>query len=281
VGIIRADNQEIADKAGSLQLGQFSSVGQRMIIDRTLIRSRMASEYMDISNLELTGAEETEVTQKHIFIESSRLVKVAEMALEADETKPSSVASWTAIKVPKDLSINSSSKNVEFHTSMMETNAPSCAKVGIDIFVDGKKAATETVTFRYRFSCRRAVAKTPIAAGTSISADNVKIETYDSTQPEPADWESPYGLVARRNISANTIIHKNMVGNRRSEVLVKRNDNVVVKIETPVMTISAVGRALEDGREGDSVKVRMNISPSSQRVIFARVRWDGTLEPIS
>ena len=69
--------------------------------------------------------------------------------------------------------------------------------------------------------------------------------------------------------------------NKTSEVLIKRNDNVTVKIETPGMTVSAVGRALEDGREGQCVKVRMNISASSQQVIFVRVRSDGTLEPIT
>lgn len=281
VAIIRAENQEMADEAESIQLGQFSSVGQKIIIDRAMVKSRMACENMDISKLEITGAEETEVTQKHVFIESAKLLEVAAKALEIDDAKPASVSSWTPIQVPRDFSINSSSKNIDFQASVVKGNVPSCAKVKIDIFVDDKKVETKTVTFRYQFSCRRAVAISAIAAGASISADNVKIETYDSTQPEPADWESPYGLISQRKIPANAIIYNGMVANKTSDVLIKRNDNVVVKIETPGMTISAVGKALEDGREGQCVKVRMNISASSQQVIFVRVRSDGTLEPVS
>ena len=281
VAIIRAENQEMVDKAESLQLGQFSSIGQKIVIDRAMVKSRMACENMDTSKLEITGADETEVTQKHIFIESAKLVEVAAMALETDSAKPASVSSWTPIQVPGDFSVNSSSKNIDFQTSIVQSNVPSCAKVKIDIFVDDKKVETKTVTFRYQFSCRRAVAISTIAAGASISADNVKIEKYDSTQPEPADWERPYGLIAQRKIPANAVIYNGMVANKTSEVLIKRNDNVTVKIETPGMTVSAVGRALEDGREGQCVKVRMNISASSQQVIFVRVRSDGTLEPIS
>ena len=279
VAIIRAEKQEMVDKAESLQLGQFSSVGQKIVIDRAMVKSRMACEDIDILKLEITGAEETVVTQKHIFIESAKLVEVADAALK-NAAKPASVSRWTPIRMPRDFAINSSSKNVDFQTSIVKSNVPSCAKVKIDIFVDDKKVESKTVTFRYQFNCRRAVAISTIAAGSAISADNVKIEKYDSTQPERADWKSPYGLIAQRKIPANAVIHNGMVANKISEVLIKRNDNVVVKIETPGMTISAVGRALEDGREGQCVKVRMNISASSQRVIFVRVKSDGTLEPI-
>jgi len=279
VAIIRSEKQEMIDKAGSLQLGQFSSVGQKIVIDRAMMRSRMACEDIDISKLEITGAKETVVTQKHIFIESAKLVEVAEMVLK-DAAKPVSVTSWAPIRVPRDFAINSSSKNIEFQTSIVNSNVPSCTKVQIDIFVDDVKVDTKTVTFRYQFTCRRAVATSVIAAGSTINADNVKIEEYKSTQPQRADWKSPYGLIARRKISANSIIHNGMVATETAEVLIKRNDNVIVRVERPGMKISAIGRALEDGRAGQCVKVRMIISATSQRVIFARIKSDGTLSPI-
>jgi len=280
VAIIRAESQELADQVERIQLGQFSSIGQMIVVDRAMVKGRMACENIDISNLEITGAEETVVTQKHIFIGSAKLVEIADTALK-NATKPTSVSGWTVIRVPGDFSIASSNKNIDFQTSIVESDVPSCAKVAIDIFIDGKKVETKMVVFRYQFSCTRAVAISTIIAGSVISTDNVKIENYYSTQPEQADWKSPYGLIASRKIPANTIINNGMVANELSEVLIKRNDNVVVKIETPSMIITAVGKALEDGREGQCVKVKMNISASSQRVILARVQPDGTLEPTS
>ncbi|MFA5552990.1 MAG: flagella basal body P-ring formation protein FlgA [Phycisphaerae bacterium] len=65
----------------------------------------------------------------------------------------------------------------------------------------------------------------------------------------------------------------------RPEVLVRRNRHVSVVISKPGLYITSVGRALEDGREGDFIKVRMHISDSSRNII-ARVNSDGTVEPV-
>jgi hypothetical protein len=64
-----------------------------------------------------------------------------------------------------------------------------------------------------------------------------------------------------------------------TEVLVKRNKPVAVVITRPGLLITSAGRALEDGRAGEYIKVQMQITDSS-RTIVARVNNDGTVEPL-
>jgi len=60
-------------------------------------------------------------------------------------------------------------------------------------------------------------------------------------------------------------------------VIVKRNRTVVIRIERPGLLITAIGKAMQDGRAGDYIKVQ---NVDSQRIIFARVNADGTVEPV-
>jgi len=60
-------------------------------------------------------------------------------------------------------------------------------------------------------------------------------------------------------------------------VIVKRNRTVVIRIERPGLLITAIGKAMQDGRAGDYIKVK---NVDSQRIIFARVNADGTVEPV-
>jgi flagella basal body P-ring formation protein FlgA len=63
----------------------------------------------------------------------------------------------------------------------------------------------------------------------------------------------------------------------KAEVLVRRNQGVLMRIEGAGFTVSGVGEAMEDGRAGDVIKVR---NVDSRRVVSARVAGDGAVEPI-
>jgi flagella basal body P-ring formation protein FlgA len=118
-----------------------------------------------------------------------------------------------------------------------------------------------------------------IAAGEIITKENVKITEEISSDAEPSDWQAPYGLTAVRRIAANSTITRGMVGAVRREVVVRRNRHVAVVFERPGLSITAVGKAMEDGRSGDCIKVRMQIK-DSPRIIYAKVNDNGTVEPL-
>ncbi|TFG49254.1 MAG: hypothetical protein E4H40_03275, partial [Candidatus Brocadiia bacterium] len=68
--------------------------------------------------------------------------------------------------------------------------------------------------------------------------------------------------------------------NPKQQVVVKREQSVRVKIDRPGIIATANGTAMQDGKVGDFIKVKMQITKDSQRVIFAKVLEDGTMEPV-
>jgi flagella basal body P-ring formation protein FlgA len=142
---------------------------------------------------------------------------------------------------------------------------------------DGKEIGVRDLLFRLKYQCRRVVTAREIPEGTVLAPEDVKIETVVADQPEPADWRPPYGLVAVRNLPANTELRTDMVNSPQSPVVVRRNETVVIRIDRPGLVVTAVGKVLQEGRTGDYVKVR---NADSSRVIVCKVNADGTVEPI-
>ncbi|MHC4147651.1 MAG: flagellar basal body P-ring formation chaperone FlgA, partial [Planctomycetota bacterium] len=160
---------------------------------------------------------------------------------------------------------------------LLKSNMRNQSRVEIAVLSGGKKIGAREVTFGLKYKCRHAVAKVDIAAGAVIGPDNVKIEEKLSYYPEPAGWKPPYGLIARRSLRANTVLRPNMAGPVKSPIVVKRNQNVVIRIERPGFLITAVGTTMQDGKAGEHIKVR---NVDSQRIIVARINADGSVEPV-
>jgi len=87
----------------------------------------------------------------------------------------------------------------------------------------------------------------------------------------------PYGLIARRRLPANSVIKPSMVGPVKPQILLKRNQNVTIKVERPGLLITAIGKTMQDGRVGENIKVR---NVNSQRIFLAKVNADGSVQPV-
>ena len=68
-----------------------------------------------------------------------------------------------------------------------------------------------------------------------------------------------------------------LVENVKPEMVVKRNQNVSIKVDRMGLLVTALGKTLQDGRVGDCIKVQ---NLSSQRIIIAKVKEDGSVEPV-
>jgi len=275
VSIIRGE-ESLVSTAGKVTLGHISVPGQQIIVDRTTILSRLACSGVPLSKVKLTGAEKIKVKKQQRIIKGSEFVELAGLFLKKNPLTHL-VCQWNPIRTPKDLTIVGGSKDVQMVPHLAKSGAINHAKVRIAVLADGKEIDVREVTFRLKYNYRRAVALVDIPAGASITPKNVKIEKTPSNYPEPANWNPPYGLVARRRIPANTTIRSYMVGPVNPVVIIKRNKTVVIQIKMPGLLITAIGKAMQNGRAGDYIKVQ---NVDSRRIIFARVNKDGTVEPV-
>ncbi|MBL8672374.1 MAG: flagellar basal body P-ring formation protein FlgA [Alphaproteobacteria bacterium] len=86
------------------------------------------------------------------------------------------------------------------------------------------------------------------------------------------DADTLIGMSPRRGLTPGTPLRANDV---RPTIVVKKNSVVGMVFKTPYMTLSAQGRALEDGAQGDTIRV---INTATQRTVHAQVSGPGQVK---
>lgn len=289
VSVVRGDETLVA-KASEIALGRFVVPGQEIVIDRPTLLSRLVCNGIPQSQVTLTGAEEITVKKQYQVIKGSEFVEMACSFLKNNQPFES-VCEFNPVGIPKDLILPGSSDDITLSPHLVKSGARNQAKVVISVLSSGKEIGAGEVTLCLKFNYSMAVTLNEIPAGAVISPENVKIEKAASDYQGPVDWSGfpfcnksqngdpspPYGLIAKRKLPANTIIHPDMVAPAKAGVSIKRNETVVIRIEKPGILITAVGKAMQEGRAGECIKIR---NVDSQRIILAKVSEDGTVEPV-
>ncbi len=273
---IISGKESLVAKAGKIALGRISVPGQEIIVDRPTVLSRLACNGIPASKVTLTGAEKITVKQQQQIINGNKFVELARSFLKKKPSQ-SPICQWNPIRKPKDLIVPTTHKNIKLSPRLVKSNATNHAKVRIAVLADGEEIDVREVTFRLKYNCRTAVTLVDIPAGAVISSENVKIESTISSYPDTANWRPPYGLITKRRLRPNTVIRPGMVEYPEPPVLLKRNQNVVIRIDRLGLFVTATGKTIQEGKVGEYIKVR---NVDSQRIILAKVNEDGTVEPV-
>ncbi|MEJ2648357.1 MAG: flagellar basal body P-ring formation chaperone FlgA [Sedimentisphaerales bacterium] len=275
IGIARGP-ETLMKKADQVTLGRFSMSGQEIVVPRNTILSRLASNGFSASDVTFIGAEEVTVKQKQQIIDSEDFTILADDFLKKN-LSGNSISAWKPVRAAQEMIIPDNVANLKYSCSFEKNIQASQVKVEVSVFSGDNKIGSRSVTFRLEYESRTPVAIVDIAPGAVISTENVKIEKRSSNSPEQKDWKSPYGMLAKRAIKANTEIRDQMLASVERQIVIKRNQNVIIRIEKPGFVITAVGKTMQDGKSGDFIKVR---NVDSQRIIIAKVNGDGSVEPV-
>ncbi len=291
IAIIQGEKSLIA-KAEKIAMGRISVPGQKLVINRTTLLSRLACNGIPASKVTLIGAKQITLTQKHNVIKSEYFAEQAVRFLKKN-LPDASICQWKPIRQPKELLMTSGSENVKTSLSFVKINSKNQAKIRVTLFSDGKKLASREVTFLLKFNTQRLVAKTDIPTGSIVNPKNIKLEKVVSNYPDPVDsaqllfsristndakkLKTGGALITKRSLKAGTVIRPGMIGTSKPQIILKRNQNVMIKYDKFGLLITAVGKAMQDGRTGEYIKVQ---NVNSQRVIMAKVLENGTVEPV-
>lgn len=275
IGIIHGE-ASLAVRAGEIAMGRIAAPGQQITIDRLTVLSRLASNGIPASKVKLTGAEEIKVRQQGQTIGADEFVGLARLFLERNPPARS-ICESELMRGPVNLILEGSRQDVKLSPRLLRSSAPNQVRIQIAVVSGGKEIASREVGFRLKFNSHKVVTLVEIPAGGVISPENVKVGKTVSSYPDPADWGTPYGLVARRRLPANTVLSSNMIGPVEPAIVVKRNQNVIIRIAAGGLVVTAMGQTVEEGSAGEYVRVR---NVDSQRIILARVNEDGTVEPV-
>lgn len=275
ITVIRGQGPVVAE-VRKIGMGRLSVPGQKVVLNRATILSRLASSGISGDQIRLTGAEAVTVRRQQRVVEAEDFVQIARDFLEKHPSARS-VHEIVPIARPKDLILSQDVKDIQFTPRFVASNAPGHASVQVDVAVDGAGVETRSVTFRLKYESRQTVTLEAIPAGTVLTAENVKVEKTLSDRPDPVGWKPPYGLTATRSLPANTVIRNGMVETPQPPVVVRRNEIVLIRLERPGLLITATGTALQQARTGEFIKVR---NTDSRRVITCKVVAAGTVEPM-
>jgi flagella basal body P-ring formation protein FlgA len=266
----------LAETASEVRLGRFSAPGQKIVLDRPTILSRLASQGIPQERVHLTGAETVTVRRQQQTITGDEFIALARLFLQQNPPVASPCDGLAAV-TPKDLTLAGEPENIQLTPRFVENGARGFVTVQIRVVADGREVGSRDIPLRLRYRHRRAVASQEIAEGATLTPENVRIEEAVSDRPETPGWKPPFGSVALRAVPAGMEVGEEMAGSAQSSVVIRRNETVVIRIQRPGFLVSAVGQALQEARAGEYIKVR---NSDSRRIIMCKVSDDGTVEPV-
>ncbi|WP_010544750.1 flagellar basal body P-ring formation chaperone FlgA [Sphingomonas elodea] len=117
-----------------------------------------------------------------------------------------------------------------------------------------------------------AVLQQPVARGERIEAGDVATEGRPEAAARGAlRAEEVVGMEATRNLNAGMLLRRGDVGKPQ---LVKRGEPVTARIVSGTMVITAAGRALGGGAQGDPVRI---VVTATNRTLDGIVDGSGTV----
>lgn len=265
----------MVEKARQVRLGRFSAPGQRVVLDRPTILSRLATSGIASGRVRLTGAEAVTVRRQQQIIEVEDFVEMGQQFL-GELASTHAVCEIIAVTRPKELVLPRQPQEVQLLPQLVRGSTRGHVTVRVNVVADGQEAGARDISFRLKYRAHRVVASQQIGEGSALTPENVRIETVVSDQPEPQGWRPPYGLVATRTVAAGAEIRNTMLSAAQSSVKVDRNETVLIRIERPGILVTAMGTALQGGLTGEYIKVR---NADSHRVIVCKIAPDGSVEP--
>lgn len=274
VALIRGDPEDVA-KASAVSIGKFSVPGQKIIVTRRTILTRLGANKIASKDVSFSGAKDIKVGREELVI-SAEDISIKAIKFLNDKKTDASIASYELIRKSKNVVLPSLKGEITFAARMGKRVSTSQVNVDIDIMLSGEKVGSSRVTYRPMYNCRRVIAIGDVLAGSVLSSNNIKIETYISKYPESKAFRVPVGLVAKTNLKNGQQIRNSLLTKVRPIILIKRNAFVVIKIETAALTLTAKGKSIGAGAFGEMIRVR-NID--SKRIILCKVNFDGTVSP--
>ncbi|HDS84155.1 MAG TPA: flagellar basal body P-ring formation protein FlgA [Phycisphaerales bacterium] len=277
VGILLGD-AELVEKAQSVTLGSFAVDGQTLLVDRNTILSRLASDGIRPAQVRIRGADTVRITRYEMTIPAEQITACAKRYLD-NRLSDQKAAEAILVRPPQPQILSTDRGAAELTVIEDSRLGGSLRRIRVAILQDGETVGSEEVYFKVQYQVRRVIAAEELPPATVLTSENIRIETISSDQPEQADWTAPYGMATTRRIAEGSVISDALLESPQGPVVVRRRQLVMVRIDNGALFVSAHGEAMDEGRVGETIRVRRGQRPH-ERTIICRVQADGTVEPV-
>jgi len=269
------DDAALLQQAQQVELGRAPLAGEKLVVDRRTILSRLATAGIHANRVQITGAPAVSVSRDEQVFPAEGVLKAAEEYLGANRPGPAGCG-WRLVRRP-DALVAPRGDHLQLSARLSDEAALGLLRVEVAVMDGDQKVAATCADFKLSYPTRQAVATCEILPGTALSDQNVRLEDVMSERPADPNWASPVGLIASGRIARGAVISAGMFVRPQPRMLVRRNQGVTMRIEGFAFVLSMSGICLQDGRCGDVVRVR---NADSQRVVSAQVMPDGSVRPL-
>lgn len=243
------------------------AAGQSLMLTRQHIRTRLRGQGFDPDALKLVCPESICVTRRAARIKGADIVAAGERVVrESCTTDVPGDLIITALTHPSDMTITAG--KVSLVASLVPSTTRCRATATVTASVDGRQVYRGILSYRISLMGEVLVAGRNLPRGATLTAADVTTEKRDLLTLQTNPVVSAADLADRRTtrqIAARTPITDAMI---ESIPLVRKGQDVVITVRATGVVVTAPGVALEDGRRGDMVRVRI---ASSRDDFFARV----------
>ncbi|MDA1018128.1 MAG: flagellar basal body P-ring formation chaperone FlgA [Planctomycetota bacterium] len=180
-----------------------------------------------------------------------------------------------ASDIPDQLASSALERDVELD-ARLRTPWPPLGRVhvGVSVIRDGKRETELPVMLEVHQDRDVVTAKRKIIAGAKFGRDDLTLGRRRVTKLTgyPASVEALIGRVAARTIETGAVVRDQDIGTqpvKQNPVVIQREDRIRCYVKAGgIMTISVSGEALQDGRVGETIKVR---NVDSKKIVQGRV----------
>ena len=273
--VIRGGDAALRRKATAVAMGRSPLPGEEITFDRRTLLGRLAASGIPASRIRFTGAPRIILRRDDTVVAPEALLKAARDYLQKHRPGPVGCG-WKLASKTKPLMLQSREK-VVLQVRPVPSSRPGKSALRISAVSRKRTLAYRDLEYSFTYLHRQAVTKRAISIGRLITAENTEVRTVSRDTAPDGTWTEPFGMLAARKLAAGTILGKAALRARVLQVVVRRNQPVNMTVRGAGFVLTAKGVAMQRGRPGDYIRVR-NID--TRRIVTAKVRHDGTVEPM-
>ena len=279
VADIKGDDTERVTRLGQLKLGSAAAPGGHIVLTKELLGMRLAVTGFDLNHITWNVPEIVTVTTNSQSINGQSVIDKGIAAIK-EKVGPNSsntdlsivpIGSIQDVIIPVGDSILTSSLPYG-----VRYNTPTTVRMTVN--VNGQ--VVNTINLRYDVKLYRQVVVTArqLSSGEVLSNENVRYERMDTGRLQAGyftDMNKIMGLATRRPLTPGLVVTDLMLN---KPVIIKRGDLVNVVARIGGMEVAVVGKAMQDGYEGQLIRIQ---NVNSNKYISAKVLDETTVQVLT
>ena len=274
IATVFGGDKRLRERIAQLDVADPPQGAQALRVSKDQVAYRLQLAGIDTGRARVQGADTVSLTRQTYEVPAEVLAAAArECLIERLSWSPQDVSIQFATRAPGPVRIAASREEVELRAELHSPQiAPGRVRVGVSVCIRGDKRLEVPVLLDLLLHQNIAVATRRIERGQLLTSENVRFERrlVNGLNDYRTESDSPIGMHATRTLQPLQVIAGSQVqaASEQAVVLVKQREPVQLLVEKGGLRVVTSGESLQDGRAGQTVRVR---NVDSQRIILGRV----------